>query len=242
MQTSRELEHYFFSIVIPAHNEESGIGATLGAIRKLAYPRDSFETIVVENGSTDRTYELATAFESDSIRTLRSDKGVSRAKNLGLSHISEKSDWVVFLDADTHLEPGFLNDLNMYFLAHRERDFVVGTTSIRPIEHTRWSAPIWFTFHNVIHRFTHTSYSIQIMKASLRDRVRFDESINFSEDTKLIRDARRFGKFFFVPTTTVSTSIRRFEQNGWIWQLFIWGGMFIRSKTKRKSDEYPVIR
>jgi len=48
-------EVLFFSIVIPAYNEENYIGKTLSALKELDYPPDRVEVIIVDNGSTDQT-------------------------------------------------------------------------------------------------------------------------------------------------------------------------------------------
>lgn len=53
----------FLSIVIPAHNEESRLPRTLGQIFSFLEKQNySFEVIIVENGSADRTFELAQEF------------------------------------------------------------------------------------------------------------------------------------------------------------------------------------
>src|ERR1700735_2741178 len=103
------MPNLFFSFVIPAHNEENYLRDTLEHLKQLDYPADRFEVIVVENGSGDRTFELARGFESGNFKALQSGKGVSRAKNAGIDHLSPQSDWAVFLDADTIIEPDFLN-------------------------------------------------------------------------------------------------------------------------------------
>ena len=107
-------EHIFFSIIVPAHNEESYIERTLTRLQQLNYPAARFETLVIENGSSDRTFELAKRFESPNMHVLQSGKGVSRAKNAGIDHLAPQSDWVVFLDADTVLEKEFLNELDVF--------------------------------------------------------------------------------------------------------------------------------
>jgi dolichyl-phosphate beta-glucosyltransferase len=57
------LSQPFLSIIIPAYNEESRIPSTLAQVNEFIQ-RQSFESevLVVENGSTDRTYEIAQAF------------------------------------------------------------------------------------------------------------------------------------------------------------------------------------
>jgi glycosyltransferase involved in cell wall biosynthesis len=50
------------SIIIPALNEERMIGRCLESLAKLAFSRDRFEVLVVDNGSRDRTIEIAESF------------------------------------------------------------------------------------------------------------------------------------------------------------------------------------
>ena len=112
-----EENQLFFSIVIPAHNEEKYIIPTLEHIRDLDYPKNKIEVVVVENGSKDNTFSIAKKFESENTRIVSlPQSGVSHAKNEGIKMISSKSDWTVMLDADTILKKDFLNELNTYLL------------------------------------------------------------------------------------------------------------------------------
>jgi len=44
----------FFSIVIPAHNEAGYIDHTLRSLKTIAYPKDRYEVIIVENGFNEK--------------------------------------------------------------------------------------------------------------------------------------------------------------------------------------------
>ena len=234
---------YFFSIIIPAHNEEKYIKETLESLKKLSYPKDRFEALVIENGSTDKTLEAARAYSGENISVYVSEKGASRAKNFGLEKISSKSDWVIFLDADTHLEESFLRELNQRLQKHRFNNFSIGTTSLKPLENKSLYARLWFSFYNYGHKLTKTSFAIQIMKSSLKNMVKFDETIHFEEDLKLIKDLRRFGRFFYLKTDAVATSTRRFDNVGWFKQFIIWNWQaLVLSKTRKKTKDYKVIR
>jgi len=50
------------SIIIPALNEERVIARCLESIAQLDFPHDQFEVIVVDNGSTDATLQIAESF------------------------------------------------------------------------------------------------------------------------------------------------------------------------------------
>ena len=50
------------TLVVPAHNEEKGIEKCIEAILEIDYPKK--EVIVVDDGSTDKTYQLASKYRS----------------------------------------------------------------------------------------------------------------------------------------------------------------------------------
>ena len=233
----------FFSIIIPAHNEEGYIEETLQHIKNLDYPLNAFEALIIENGSSDRTEEIARRFEGGNVRVYQSPRGVSKAKNFGLDRISEKSDWVVFLDADTELGRPFLRDLDRYLRRYKAQNFSVGTTAVKPLENKSVKARAWFWFYNFGHKITGTSFAIQLMRAPLRKHVRFDEAIHFAEDLKFIKELLQFGKFLYFPTETVGTSTRRFDAVGWfrLYVRWTWKALVL-SKTEKKTTHYHVIR
>jgi hypothetical protein len=209
----------FISIIVPAHNEEKEIAATLKCLLSLCYPADRYEVIVVENGSTDETLAIAGRIIEESsgrqIRLLQSAKGVSTAKNLGLANISASSEWVVFCDADTHLGPLFLRQLNT-FLGRTKKSISVGTCSIKPRPVSTGYARAWFRMYDHIHRITKTSYSLQISSTNSARNVRFHQGIELAEDLLFIKGCLRLGTFFFMETDQVSTSTRRFMAFGYL--------------------------
>jgi len=231
------------SIIIPAHNEEKYLHETLSHIQNLVYPEDSFEVLVIENGSTDNTLSVAKKFESAHIKIFHTDaRGVSKAKNFGMREVSPKSEWIIFLDADTLIAPTFLKDLEAYFVKNKDKNFVIGTTSVKPLENKDWYAMLWMRSYDFGHKYTKTSYAIQIMKTSVKDKVQFHEGMHVAEDLNLIQDCLIFGNFFYFDTDTVLTSTRRFEKIGWVTLFFKWNYMALLWRYKRIKLEYPVIR
>ncbi len=232
----------FFSIVIPAHNEEKYIEETLINIKNLNYPADNFETIVVENGSTDKTTEVAKKFESLNIKIFSStEKGVSKARNFGARQISPKSEWTVFLDADTILKAEFLNDLNDYLQKNITKNYSVGTTTLLPSPDSR-KARLWFAFYDIGHKIFKVSSSIQIIKTSVLKTVEYDEVMARGEDIKIIKGSLKYGKFFIFKTKTVYTSTRRFEQVGWWKLLFNWTILASMPISVQKKFDYEIVR
>jgi UDP-N-acetylglucosamine:LPS N-acetylglucosamine transferase len=240
------LHRHFFSFVVPAHNEERELAATLHCLLRQHYPSDRVEIIVVENGSSDATLAIAQQIAGEPasggrVQVLQSERGVSRAKNIGLEAVTADADWVIFCDADTRLNRHFLHHLNTWLNRHGE-GVSVGTTAVRPLpEHSRY-ARSWFAVYDRIHRLTKTSYAIQIARAPVARGVRFREDLNFAEDLVFIRECRRYGRFFFVPTDQVQTSTRRFDSHGYLRQSLRWlieALLPVRFKARRP---YDVVR
>jgi glycosyltransferase involved in cell wall biosynthesis len=95
------------SLVIPALNEEESIGITLDGYIEL----DAFdEIIVVDNGSSDRTSNIAKMKGATVI--LESHRGYGRALRRGLSEVN--TDYVVLTEADNSFYPGDLDKLLSY--------------------------------------------------------------------------------------------------------------------------------
>lgn len=208
----------FFSIIVPAHNEESVIEKTLRCLADIDYPKDRYEIIVVENGSTDATFALAKKYESGNCRVYKSPKGVSRARNFGISMCAPRTDCAIWLDADTFLKPNILNEINAYLHAHPDADF--GTTEVILDDYSR-TGRFWSRYLNVTDRLLRIMHRIHIVRAYLLDKAEYDVDLVAGEDMRYSRDLARHGKYFFMPTDQVITSARRFKQKGYLKMFFI---------------------
>jgi poly-beta-1,6-N-acetyl-D-glucosamine synthase len=88
------------SVVVPAYNEEKTIASTLESL--LAQTYHSFEVIVVDDGSSDRTSEIARRYEGQKVRLVsQGNRGKAEALNAGLA--SAAGSLILTVDADTRL-------------------------------------------------------------------------------------------------------------------------------------------
>jgi len=234
-------DKHFFSIIVPVYNEEKYIKETIEKLLSLDYDKNRFEIILVENGSTDKSYEIISEYKNDNIKIYQSEKGVSKAKNVGLKHTNESSDWTIFLDADTLIEKDFLKELNNYLNKHSGDNLTIGTTTIKAQNGNLYDK-VWFKLFDMGHKITKTSYSVQIAKTSIAKKIRFDEKLNYSEDLKFIEELSVFGNFFFLNTNQVSTSTRRFRKKGYLKTVIDWNIQAFTPYKNKINKEYETVR
>lgn len=91
----------FLSVVIPAHNEENRLPASLEQVlRFLAGQAFTSEVVIVENGSADRTYEIAQEFarKNTNVRVIQSERGKGSAVRRGM--LEARGEYRFMCDAD----------------------------------------------------------------------------------------------------------------------------------------------
>lgn len=94
------------SVIIPVYNEEESIRDCLSSI--LDQSLKDYEVVIVDDGSSDNTLEIAKSFGKVKILT-QSHKGAGAARNLGAKNA--KGEILVFVDADMTFDKNFLSEL-----------------------------------------------------------------------------------------------------------------------------------
>jgi cellulose synthase/poly-beta-1,6-N-acetylglucosamine synthase-like glycosyltransferase len=136
IKEKRELDNRSFdypscSILIPAHNEEKVIAATIESMLKLEYPKEKLRIIVINDGSKDATKSIIEQYiEKDSRVQLfdipkgEGGKGKSRTLNLGIKQAT--GDVIAIYDADNTPDKDSLRYLVAQLLLHKELGAVIG--------------------------------------------------------------------------------------------------------------------
>ena len=233
-----------FSVIIPAHNAEKtlqrAVESVLTAMETVSsdaviasgLQEDScplFEILIIENGSEDATEFLARRLEAENdgfVRTLKSDRGVSNARNRGLEEACGK--WVLFLDADDYLIEGAGDVLRdaLYFTG---TDLIICSyeaggqkVHLCPSEGERFSGK---QLQDIIIRMIEnpTRYTSVWTKLFRRDcierqKLRFDPALRLSEDSLFVirylsgcRRIRLLDRPFYHYSTDGGSSVRTWD-------------------------------
>lgn len=87
----------FFSVIIPLYNKEAFIADTLKSVLNQTFK--DFEVIIIDDGSTDKSYEIALNLKSHKVKLFKqTNQGVSVARNFGIK--KAQSNYIALLDAD----------------------------------------------------------------------------------------------------------------------------------------------
>jgi glycosyltransferase involved in cell wall biosynthesis len=104
------------AVVVAAHNQERYIGRCLRSLVAQNYPRQDFEILVVNDGSTDRTAYALGLFDNEiCVQTHEQQQGLPASLNRAIR--SANAQFVVRVDADDYVNRDFLLFLHA-FLSH----------------------------------------------------------------------------------------------------------------------------
>jgi glycosyltransferase involved in cell wall biosynthesis len=122
-------------IQIPCYDEEHTLPATLADLPREIGGIDAVEWLVVDDGSTDRTVEVAREHGVDHVVRLTNNKGLAEAFQAGLDAcLKLGADVIVNTDADNQYHGGDVEALVRPILAG-EADMVIGDRATDQIEH-----------------------------------------------------------------------------------------------------------
>ncbi len=136
------------SIIVPAFNEERLLADSLAAIhsaaRTFAGRGWTYELIVCDNNSTDRTAEIARGAGAQVV--FEPVNQIGRARNTGAE--AATGDWLLFIDADSRPSDELLADM----AGHIETGRVLGGGATVRVDDERWMSRFFVTIWNLIGR------------------------------------------------------------------------------------------
>ena len=114
--TTEKLPYYpSVTIIVPCWNEETTVSKTLDSLLALRYPKNKLEIFVINDGSTDKTWEVVQKFKNNPQVKLfhKENGGKHTAVNFGIKNST--SELVGCLDADSFVDEYALHEIASAF-------------------------------------------------------------------------------------------------------------------------------
>lgn len=215
------------SFVIPAHDEEGELPATLEAMRRaigevMAVDASArFEIVVADDASSDRTGEIARAAGATVVRHER--RQISATRNLGAR--AATGEMLMFVDADTRVNAASVREAIEII-----RGGAVGGGAPLRFE---GQVPLWtrmtMPFFNWLFRVLRLTGGAFLFcrKGALDEAGGWDETLFASEEIRLAGALKKTGRFEIVKTPVDSSGRKVRTHSGWE---FLW--LFARSLVR----------
>ncbi len=126
-------------IQIPCFNEADSLAETVGALPRILPGIDVIEVLVIDDGSSDGTSEVAARLGVHHIERHRTNRGLAAAFRTGLDRaLAEGADIIVNTDADNQYEASDIGKLIAPVVAGRA-DVAIGDRGVRTNAHFGWT-------------------------------------------------------------------------------------------------------
>ncbi len=137
------------TLIIAAYNEEARLRDKLANIRRLDYPRDRLQVIVVSDGSTDRTNDILRAAPDAGIECifLPARRGKSSALNHAVAQA--RHDILIFSDAATLFAPSAVEKLARHF-GNPRVGVVCGSLQFEASAESRQTEGVYWTYESML--------------------------------------------------------------------------------------------
>jgi glycosyltransferase involved in cell wall biosynthesis len=200
------------SVIIPALNEEKCLAKTLESVSRQKTSLN-YEIVVADNGSEDRTVEIAEKYADRVVSVKR--KGIWIGRNTGAE--KSRGNALVFVDADTTIPPNYLDAVNAVLFD----DSISGLScAFRFEKHGRVLDAIeelsnsYLLFKGVIGKGEILGFNNAVMRKTFFDVGGFPNQP--MEDGAFARKLWEKGRVVYLPEPRVVTSARRISKKGTI--------------------------
>ena len=204
-----------FSIIIPALNEEDYLEECLKALKSQDF-KQAFEIIVVDNGSLDRTIEIASKYADKVISEPK--RGIANALKTGCAEAQGQI--LAFTDADCRVPSFWL--FRLYKILESDEDIVaVGGDYnfydkgfIPQILFNKIIAPFISHSYRILFFGKHPSLpnsNMAIRKGIYEKAGGYNPNIKWGQEIELCKRISNFGKIYFDSNLKVFTSFRRYS-------------------------------
>lgn len=204
------------SIVIPAYNEESYLGACLDSLKNQDF-KGSYEIIIVDNNSTDKTAEIAAHYRATVIK--ESVAGVAYARQTGF--MAARAPIIASTDADTIVPKNWISIISKKFsddptLVEFGGLYHLYSGPLTARLFFQFVAPfVWKLDKRAMHGWSIPGVNMALRKSAFEKIGGFRTELKINEDAMLSQDLKKIGKVELDPHFLVKTSGRRYR-NGLI--------------------------
>jgi biofilm PGA synthesis N-glycosyltransferase PgaC len=105
----------FVSIIIPCHNEQKSIPALLNDLSGQLYPSDKFEVIIVDDNSTDMTFDIVNTFKTIANLVVLRTTGKGKKQSLRTGIKISRGDLIITTDADCRVGNKWIKTIASFF-------------------------------------------------------------------------------------------------------------------------------
>lgn len=185
------------SFIIPAYNCEVLLRRCVDSIESdIQKNNATCEVLIVENGSIDKTWDVGEALKEkyENIVLLKSDKGVSKARNAGIKQANGK--WLIFVDADDEWICGSIakilkqlenNSIDLLMYSYYKGDKRIAH-DYKTINAVFSDCLDDFKAWLLVRPTLHMQVWAKVFKSSIIEKCNlcFDERLSFSEDSEFL--------------------------------------------------------
>jgi glycosyltransferase involved in cell wall biosynthesis len=227
-----------FSIIVPAFNEEKRIAACLESIRAQR-TRHSYEVIVSDSNSTDRTASIAAPYADKLVVCM--ERGTARARNEGARLAS--GDLLAFIDSDTTIMPDYLD--TVYDAFGDKHTLAVSCafrfTSRRPkLLAAEYVTNAYYILRSMCGAATLPGFNVCIRRDAFERVGGF--RLCHLEDLDMSIKLRQAGRTVYLPRRLAITSSRRLEQDGISGTLKYYMDLFEASQNRRLGFQVVKLK
>lgn len=197
------------SVIIPTLNPGTGLLSTLEALVSGAVGGVVRQVVVVDGGSTDDTVAISEAAGAEVIRAQ-----TGRGHQLAAGAKAARGDWLLFLHADTILDPGWVDEVGA-FIAEGGNEMRAGYFRFR-LDHGSWRARVLEWIVVLRCQVLALPYGDQglLISRALYDQLGGFGALPLMEDVEFVR---RIGRRRLRALSTIATSsARRYRADGYV--------------------------
>ncbi|MEO6169793.1 MAG: glycosyltransferase [Lysobacter sp.] len=219
------------SFIVPAHNEQRLIAATLDAIHASARGVGArYEAVVVDDASTDDTAAIATHHGARVVSAQH--RHIAATRNTGGR--ASNGAWLFFIDADTLINTGYLAAAMQALRAGAAG----GGAGVKLIGPTRWHERFgqWLMIHAFRRAGITPGCSLFCTREAFDAVGGFDETFYAGEDVAMGRALRRQGPLVIV-REVVMTSARKLRSHSLGYQLRLLARFLRRGRRMLRSRD-----